>query len=52
MAGLGCENVQDTEGHMGKSGLELAIWELPPWRLELKGDPEFSEVCVERSPRA
>lgn len=36
----------------GKSALELATGELAPWRLEFKGDPEFSEVYAERTPRA
>lgn len=32
--------------------VRLAIWELSPWRVELKGVPEFSVVCAERRPRA
>lgn len=37
-----------TRANMANSGLELEIWELCLWRLELKGDPEFSEVCGHR----
>lgn len=36
----------------GKSALKLATGELALWRLEFKGDPEFSEVYAERTPRA
>lgn len=35
-----------TRAYMANSGLELETWELCLWRLELKGDTEFSEGCV------